>query len=516
MTKKKETPEYYSITRLKRNALVFASGKALNSVLNLSIFALIASSLSRADFAVYAWLLAFLQLSTNLSRFGINWAVDRYVPELRATMNSFALKRFVLTMMSLRLTAVLLFALIAYWSGQALLTYSGKEAWLPAFNLYIIVIVPFALNNFLRDTVFQSLLKQAHSQINTTIRHLTLMSIVLFWLFWSDALELHHVIYGEIIATSIAVMVALVQLTSLLRQLPYHDAPTSEKLPTWRIIARFAANSYANEVLRMSGGGHAVMAAAPQVLATAALAPYGFCQTLFTQLQRLLPAHLFSGLYRPRMISQYARTGDFKHLNQQLILILKISNYVLAGGLAAFFVYGETIFDLLSGGRYADAHRLMLLFIVLMMIENFRQVMFTLCSTIERVDFLRRASLIMPLVVPVALGLVWAGADASGLVSALIVADLCSIGMIIYQIRNAGFGLKFDTAGQARIAGACIVSALVGMLIQGTHPDVLAYDILGMVAIGVTFVVVSRLFRPMSEHERLSIERFVGRPAYLF
>ena len=240
------------------------------------------------------------------------------------------------------------------------------------------------------------------------------------------------------------------------------------------------------------------------------------CQTLFTQLQRLLPAHLFSGLYRPRMISQYARTGDFNRLNQQLILILKISNYVLAGGLAAFFVYGETIFDLLSGGRYADAHRLMLLFIVLMMIENFRQVMFTLCSTIERVDFLRRASLIMPLVVPVALGLVWAGADASGLVSALIIADLCSIGAIIYQIKNAGFGLKFDTAGQARIAGACIVSAMVGMLIQGTHPDVLTYDIVGMVAIGVTFIVVSRLFRPMSEDERLSIERFVGRPAYFF
>ena len=411
MTETKETPEYYSITRLKKNALVFAGGKALNSVLNLSIFALIASSLSREDFAVYAWLLAFLQLSTNLSRFGINWAVDRYVPELRATMNSFALKRFLLIMTVLRLVAVLLLALAAYGGGQALLTYSGKEAWLPAFNLYIVVIIPFALNNFLRDTVFQSLLKQMHSQANTTIRHLTLMSILLFWIFWSSSLELHHVIYGEIIATTIAVMVALVQLTLLLRQLPYHDAPTSEKLPTWRVIARFAANSYANEVLRMSGGGHAVMAAAPQVLTTVALAPYGFCQTLFTQLQRLLPAHLFSGLYRPRMISQYARTGDFTRLNQQLILILKISNYVLACGLAVFFVYGETIFDLLSGGRYVDAHRLMLLFIVLMIIENFRQIMFTLCSTIERIDFHRRASLFMPMVVPIALGLVWAGAD---------------------------------------------------------------------------------------------------------
>ena len=104
---------------------------------------------------------------------------------------------------------------------------------------------------------------------------------------------------------------------------------------------------------------------------------------------------------------------------------------------------------------------------------------------------------------------------ASGLVSALIIADLCSIGAIIYQVRNAGYDLKFDTGGQIRIAAACIVSVLVGTLIQDMHPDILVYNFIGMVVIGVTFIVVSRLFRPISEPERLSIERIVGRPAYL-
>jgi O-antigen/teichoic acid export membrane protein len=512
----KEAPEYYSIKRLKRNALVFAGGKTLNSILSISIFALIASGLSKSDFAIWAWLLAFLHLSANLSRFGVNWAVDRYVPELRSTMNSIVLKRFILVMTGLRVMTLILFAFVFYWSGQALLSFFGKEDWLPAFQLYALLIIPFALNNFLRDTVFQALLKQAHSQANTTIRHLVLLSIVLFYLFWMGSLELNNVIYGEIAASVAAVAVALVQLGYLLRQLPYGEQPTTENLPAWRSIAKFAANSYANEVLRMSGSGLAVMTAAPQVLTTVALAPYGFCQTLFSQLQRFLPAHLFSGLYRPRMIAQYTKTQDFKHLNQQLILILKISNYVLLGGLSVFLVYGEVIFDLLSGGRYADAHRLMLMFIVLMMIENFRQIMMTLCATIERVDFLSRASLFMPLVVPVALGLAILGAGPVGLAAAMIAADVCSIAMIVYQLKRAGYDLSFDVAGQARIAAACVVAALIGTLIHGLLPDGLPFDLAGMVLVGLTFLAVSRVLRPMGERERMSIDRMIGRRAYLF
>ena len=102
--------DYYSISRLRLNTLIFAGGKGINATLSLSLFALIASNLSKADFAIYAWLIAFVELSNNLSRFGINWAVDRYVPQLRSTLNSMALRRFILIMTSLRLGVVLLMA----------------------------------------------------------------------------------------------------------------------------------------------------------------------------------------------------------------------------------------------------------------------------------------------------------------------------------------------------------------------------------------------------------------------
>lgn len=507
--------DYYSISRLRWNTLIFTGGKGVNAVLSLSIFALVASTLSKADFAIYAWLIAFVELSNNLSRFGINWAVDRYVPQLRSTLNSLALRRFLFIMTGLRLGLVLLIAGVFFRGGEALLIWSGKEDWIPAFDSYIVILIPFALMTFFRDVVFQSLLQQAHSQANTTIRHLIFLSVLLVSLLLADELTLYHVIYGDIAAAVIAATIAVFQLRYLVSQLPYDATPTSNALPSWRAIARFAANSYVNEALRMSGSGYAVMTAAPHLLSTIVLAPYGFCQTLFSQLNRFLPAHLFSGLYRPRLISQYTKTGRFDSLNWQLIVILKVSNYILAAGITVFFIYGSDILGFLSSGKYADAHTLMLLFLFLMLIDNHRQVLMALCNTIERVEFLSRSSLFLPLVVPIAIVLVYAGLGAYGLALALITADLLCVGAIVYQLRSNGYELEVDLLGQARIAGSALITLAIGMLIHSSHPDTWFWNVIGMGLTGLTFIIVARILRPMVAHEREMIERMAGRRIFV-
>lgn len=507
--------EYYSIGRLRWNTLIFTGGKGVNAILSLGIFALIASSLSKADFAIYAWLIAFVELSTYLSRFGINWAVDRYVPQLRSTLNSLVLRRFILIMTGLRLGVILAMAAVFFWGGEFLLALAGHDDWIPAFDRYVIIIIPFALMTFLRDIVFQSLLQQAHSQGNTTVRHLIFLAVLFGALLVSDELTLDHVIFGEIAATVVAAIAAFLQLHYILRQLPYDTAPTSDVLPSWRTITKFAANSYANEVLRMSGSGYAVMTAAPHLLTTIAVAPYGFCQTLFTQLNRFLPAHLFSGLYRPRLVSQYTKTGSFDDLNRQLIVILKVSNYILAAAIAIFTVYGGEVLSFLSGGKYADAHGLMLLFLFLMLVDNHRQVLLALCNTIEKVGYMSRASLFLPFVVPIAIGLVFAGLGASGLVLALIIADVLCVGAIIYQLRINGYRLQAGLSGQLRIVAAGLITVAIGWLIHSYHPDTWFWNIVGMALTGIAFIAVAKVLRPMSERERSAIERMAGRRLYV-
>ncbi len=511
-----DNKEYYSVKRLRWNTLVFTGGKGINAMLSLGIFYLIASNLSKADFAIYAWLIAFVELSNNISRFGINWAVDRYVPELRSSLNSHALRRFILVMTALRAGIIIALVAVFHGAGQLLLEMGGKEDWLPAFDIYIFILVPFAVMVFFRDVVFQSLLKQAYSQVTILLRHLVFIALLGYLLFGSLAeFSLTNLIYSEIIATLIAATAALIQAGVLIRQFPYNQAPQSPSMLRWRTVLFFAANSCANETLRMSGSGHALMSVAPQLLATAALAPYGFCLTLFGQINRFLPAHLFAGLYRPKLVAEYVKNGSFEALNLRLITILKVSNYILALSLAVFVIYGGILLDLLSDKKYGDAHGLMILFIILMLIDNYRQVLLVLCNTIERVDFLRRASLAMPLVIPLACLLVWTGIGAYGLVLALILPEIIWVGAIVYQLKKAGHYLIFDLSGQARIAASALTAIAIGLTAQHYLSDGVQLSLIGMALTGLAFVVAAKLFRPMAEQERAAIERLVGQKVYL-
>jgi O-antigen/teichoic acid export membrane protein len=228
-----------------------------------------------------------------------------------------------------------------------------------------------------------------------------------------------------------------------------------------------------------------------------------------------LPAHLFSGLYRPRLVSQYAKTGSFEALNRQLIVILKISNYIIAGGIALFAVYGDAVLGWASQGKYADAYSLMLLFLLLMLVDNQRQILMVLCNVIEQVDVLSRSSLLMPLALPAAVILALAGLGSHGLALALIIAELLSIVVVLHLLERAGYHVKFGLSGQLRIAAAAILSILAGLAFHRLHPDTWLWNLAGMAVIGLFFVMLARSLGPISEDERASIERVIGRKIYV-
>jgi hypothetical protein len=281
-------------------------------------------------------------------------------------------------------------------------------------------------------------------------------------------------------------------------------------------MIRFAANSYASEVLRMLGSGYALMSVAPQMLAVAALAPFGFCLTLFGQIYRFLPAHLFSGLFRPKLIAEYTKTKSFKALNRQIIMILKISNYTLAAGISIFVVYGATFLDLISGGKYGSEYYLMLGFFALMFVDNHRLVLSDLCSTIEKADLLRHASFVNLLIIPIAALLVLAF-DLSyyGLVAAILIGEGLFVLAIVVQLRREGYALNLDAMGQARIVVAAVLSTAVGVLLQASLPEGLFWSFVGAAAIGIAFIAAARLVRPLNGKERDSLERLVGRKVYV-
>ncbi|MEZ5935261.1 MAG: oligosaccharide flippase family protein [Alphaproteobacteria bacterium] len=513
---KLDDQEYYSLKRLRSSTMIFAIGKVLNAGLSFAILVLIASNLSKSDFAIYAWLVAFTEFTVNISRFGINHLVLRYAPELRARHHLRALARLLVLSTLSRVVIMLLFGLVYYECSHLLLSSLGKEEWLPAFDLYIAVIIPFGLMVFLRDTVFQSLLEQGLSQSNTTIRHVLFLGGLAALLLLTTEFTVMEVIYVEIVATMAATLAALIKGWLILRALPHGQIASSGEVPDLWTMVTFAANNYASELLRMLGSNHALMTVAPQMLTVAALAPFGFCVTLFGQVYRFLPAQLFSGLYRPKLIAEYTKSRNFRTLNRQITMILKISNYALASGFALFVVYGDEIINLMSGGKYGDEYLLMLGFFVLMFVDNHRLVLSDLCATIEKADLLRNVSFANVLIIPIAVLFVALGLSYYGLIAAIIIGEGIFVSAIIYYLWRHGFALHLDVMGQLRIIAAAAVAIALGFLFKASVPaDGLLWMIVGFAVIGLAFLAAARLLRPLNDAERDAIERLAGRKVYV-
>jgi O-antigen/teichoic acid export membrane protein len=496
--------------------MIFAVGKITNAALSLTILVLLASNLTKSDFAIYAWLVAFTEFTVNISRFGINHVVLRYAPELRAGHHLKALAQLLLLSTCSRVVIMTLFGLVYYVASHGILSLVGKTEWLPAFELYIAVIVPFGLMVFLRDTVFQSLLRQGLSQGNMTIRHgVVLIGLAVFLLSATD-LTVMQVIAVEIVATLIATLIALVQGWRIVRSLPRDQAAAKGSVPGVGAMMRFAANTYASELLRMLGSNHALMTVAPQLLTVAALAPFGFCLTLFGQIYRFLPAQLFSGLFRPKLIAEYTKSRSFTRLNRHIVMILKISNYALLGGLAIFVVYGAAILDLMSGGKYGDEYLLMVAFFGLMFIDNHRLVLSELCSTIEKADLLRNVSLANLSIIPIAVLLVSLGFSYYGLVFAIILGEGLFVSAIIASLWRQGFALSLDVMGQLRIVAAAAIAGFLGFVFKTkVGDDSLVLLLPGIAVIGLSFIGAARLLRPLNDGERDTIERLAGRKLYV-
>ena len=152
--------DFYSNERFRRNTYFFAFGRMLNAGLNFGIFALIASKMPIQEFGLYAWLLAFIQISIGLTHFGVDHVAERYVPFYRTRLDPSALRPFVLRLVTFRIALLLAFGSGFFVATPYLLPIFGQEEWSLPFKLFLLVFIAEAIADLLRSFVFGPLLKQ--------------------------------------------------------------------------------------------------------------------------------------------------------------------------------------------------------------------------------------------------------------------------------------------------------------------------------------------------------------------
>lgn len=503
---------YYSTARLRQGATWFMIGKAVTAPLSILVPIVLASLLVEADFAMFVWLIAFGQFAHRVSYFGVNWVAFHYMPVFRVAEDGTALRRFMLGVTAIQAGLVGAMLVVCYLLAPALFSALDQEGRLALFQIYLAVVFADLSAGFLRNGIFEPLLRQGMAQLNLLIQHATFLGgIIALQLTQTDGLTIEPVVLVNLGATWLAYLVALGQLYRLLPK-PSGTPPADRStLPGAARMLRFAGDNYAHDLVRMPGSPQVVVMVGAAVVSVSAFAAFGFARTLALHIQRALPAQLFIGLLRPKIVASYAADKRTDQLNRRIVLISKVSNCLLAPLVAVFVVYGEAIFDLLSSGRYGHGSGPFIVLLLWLTILNFERILVVMVNVLGQSQILRRAAPAALLVVPLALLLVYLGAGSYGLAFGLVAGHLTFVWLVLRQLRSDGHALDFDLAGHGRIVAAALLALPCGFLPALLPLAELSATGLGVAAILVGFVLAMQLTRPFSGAERNALESLLGR-----
>lgn len=392
------TDERYGAQRIKRGLTHFLTGKGISSIAGFLAVILLVRLLPIESFAAYSVLTAFVELITAVSGFGMAHLMVRYVPELYAKHYQVALRSLIVRSTVIR--TFILFAVVGLGLAVAgpMAPAIGLGSQIDAFKVFLIVVILRCSTHFLSQ-ILESTLHQGITQFAfsaTALVRLVGMAILTY----QGNADLETVIWVEAIADLISLLIVsygiikVIILSKAVKAAPSDDRNWISK--NTRSLFAFAAQGYLQHLAILPYGGHTNRLVGGHMLATGALANYGFSQTLYEYVKRYLPAQLLVGLIRPVVVSRYVARNDFSVAARLCGYVLQINILIMGLGFALLLVSGSDLLSFISNGKYGtDAKWLLLALMVVLLLETQRQQLELLVQTIGKYQILIPSNILL-------------------------------------------------------------------------------------------------------------------------
>ncbi|WP_029007575.1 lipopolysaccharide biosynthesis protein [Azospirillum halopraeferens] len=502
--------EFYSLKAVRRGFVSLVCGRFVSAGLTMAAMILIARGLGVAEFGVYALLLSALSLAITYTSLGLDWVSAKYLPEFRIHAGARDLGRLILALLGGR---ALSFAVLVL-AGYALLGLEadllGIPEWIDILELYLLVLFMEGLVRSLRGEIFEPLLLQGHSQVNAAVRGALFCGLVLYTM--QDGLTLHEVVMVEIVASAVALGLALVQLAAYaVRHLGTHAAAEGWTPPPLREVFAIAGHNYAAQLVSSLASANTLMLIGTSMLNPAAVAGFGFCRTFAEQIRRYLPIALLFTVARPSIVAAYSMDNRFDRLLERVQFLYKANLIVLLPVVILTIAYGDAILELISGGKYGDSWGVAVGFALFLVAQSHRVVLSLVTNILGCPELTTVGSVASTVALPLAFILLAFGFGANGLVVALLVGEVLSHAVIIAALYRRGYPYRFDVGGFARLFAAAGLTLVATLVILPGFGETTLEEIAAAAVPVLLFGVLALLLWPFSVVEREAIVRMIGR-----
>lgn len=436
----------YGRKRIQQGLIYFLIGKGVSAVIGVFTILLVIRGLSVEAFAAYSVLIALVETLGAISGLGLAHILLRYVPELYSKQYQVSLRNLIYGSLGLRSIILLLAAFVAYLFAGKLAPYIGLSNAVPAFKVFLLVVVLRSTTQFLSQ-ILESTLHQGLAQLGFSVATLARLLGMLYLLELGEV-QLINVIWIEAISDALSLLVLLIGVIVVVHRKSKDDLHSTND-SNWvrihlRVLAKFALASYIQHLAIMSYGQSTNRLVGGSLLDVSAMAAYGFVLSLYQYMQRYMPAQLLAGLIRPILVSRYCEHGDFSSAARMCEQALQINILLVVGVFAVFMVGGDEMLFAISAGKYgSETLPILAMLFLALLLETRRQQTELLVQMVERSHYLilpnvlLSSSVLLAILLLPSLGAV---AFPTGNVIGLLVANA----LVQYKMKSVNFHFGHD------------------------------------------------------------------------
>ncbi len=490
-----------SVRAFRASALHYAFGRLLNAALSLSIFVALARWLPAADYAAYVVAVALMEILLVAANLGMDWVTAIEIPKLAQRAPTGVLAGFIrrcvgVQALALVLVAVLLAAVagvVAPLLGQPLL--DGLLGWSAA------LLCVEGLSRVLRDQVLSSLLLQWASQAAQTLRNLAMLA-ALALLAVSGGLHVRQVVQAELAASAGSLLLGAALLLRELRRRARQDGPSVPSAPVvapslWSLRA-LAANAWIASLASLLWGGQMIVLIVSRTLGAEGAGLVGFGRNLAEQVRKLMPLEFLFNLVRTFLVTRHDTERDAQRLLARIALFVKANLLFVLPVLLCAVLYGAEIAGLASGGRYREAHWIVVGWLCWVVVWSHHRLAEALAHLLGRSAEIGRSSLALA-AMPLAYLMLLPMGGLPALFVLLVLTELAYIAVVIGRSAGA-LGYPWRALALPKVIGGFLLAWLVALALHEGWPSLPA--LAGVLLAVMLFAVAMLGLRPLSAHER--------------
>lgn len=493
-------PGVYSVRRVRQGLKDFLIGKGFVLVAGFLSAVMIVRFMTVADYAVYATLIGVQVFLVTLASFGLDRAITRFIPDAMQIGDSTGLailiKVFTLWRVAGTISVLAVTVLGTHWLAQVLHA-DNHMAEMHLMWLYTALFIFMQhLTRTLQAMMAQSIVKWGLFS-ESLFRVVLLTSLIILS---SEAVALWDVLVILCFSATMSILVMGIALLKLLR-----DMLVGAKggVSSSHDLIVFCRENYFQSLLLLPGEAASLRILGAHFLTPAAMAAFGFFQTLTGTFRRNLPVQLMLDLIEPVMMASYSRDKDFRRLNHMTNSVLKLNLFVLSPLLAWLTFNAGGVTHLLTGGKYVELSWMLPVMVVGLMYESHWIVLRTVTNALDESAFLVKAGIWSSLGLALTVVALLSPFESKvvilvlGVVLVLMVRNAYVVGKLRHERRP----YTLDWLGMFKFFSVAYFSSLLSELFIAVLglPD-LAWLSSGLLTLAI-YLVAIRLFRPFNQEE---------------